>query len=203
MTLSRRRFPVFTGRAGHARPLFASLAGGCVLLSSLALAGPPAITPLVLEGDAVSGAGLVTTINNLAVNDSGDWLVEVDTDAATNDVALIRNGIVIINEGDSMPATPPRATLSSFDSITLNNAGESGYNFVLGNTGATTNDSGVYFGPPPAPPPPPAACISDRAFRPSIPCWCIRKAKRRRCSRPARRSSGSSMSRSITTARSW
>jgi hypothetical protein len=127
------------------RPWPAPAAGALVLFAAAAAgAGSgPAITPLVVEGDSVPGVGLVTTINNIAINSVGDWLVEADTDAATTaDVVLLRNGALELREGDALPAFPPGATLSSFDSVTLNDAGQGGFNFFLDGP-PTTEDSSV------------------------------------------------------------
>ena len=69
-------YPMLPGMA-------ALMAGGGALLTGPALAAGPGsvvITPLLLEGDAVDGVGLITRIDNIAVNDSGLWLVEADTD---------------------------------------------------------------------------------------------------------------------------
>ena len=46
------------------------------LIALPVLAQPFPITPLALEGDVVDGVGAITSINNLAVNSDGDWLVE-------------------------------------------------------------------------------------------------------------------------------
>lgn len=113
-----------------------------LLLPAVAAAGGgPAIVPLVVEGDSVAGVGLVTTINNIAVNGSGDWLVEADTDAAANDVVLLGNGVLELREGDAPASFPPGATLSSFDSVTLNDAGQSGFNFFLAGPPGTEDSS--------------------------------------------------------------
>ena len=121
----------------------AAAAGALLLLPAVAAAGgAPVIVPLVVEGESVPGVGLVTLINNIAVNGAGDWLVEADTDAAANDVVLLRNGVLELREGDAPPAFPPGATLSSFDSVTLNDAGQAGFNFFLAGP-PTTEDSSV------------------------------------------------------------
>ncbi len=103
------------------------------------------ITPLVLEGDLVPGVGLVTTIDNIAVNSSGQWLVEADTDNPDTeaDSVLIRNGALDWREGAAV-AAPPGASINTFDSVTLSDTGRSGYNFFLSGTAGTTDDSGVY-----------------------------------------------------------
>jgi len=119
------------------------LAAAILLLPAAAAAGGATIAPLVVEGDTVPGVGLVTLINNIAVNGGGDWLVEADTDAATDfDVVLLRNGVLELREGDAPPAFPAGATLGSFDSVTLNDAGQSGFNFFLDGP-PTSEDSSV------------------------------------------------------------
>lgn len=125
------------------RTLFASAA--LAIPASLAAGGTPTITAVVLEGDDVAGVGLVTLINNIAVNSSGAWLVECDTNNANTDAdeVLVRNGALDWREDDLMVA-PAAARLGSFDSVTLDDGGRSGYNFFLTNTGGLTNDSGIY-----------------------------------------------------------
>ena len=125
-------------------PLAAAVA--LLLVVSPLVAGPQiTVTTLVLEGDAVPGVGLVTRIDNIAVNNVGEWLVEADTDFADTeaDSVLIRNGALDWREGDAVPA-PANATLNSFDSITLSDTGRSGFNFFLSGTAGGSDDSGVY-----------------------------------------------------------
>jgi hypothetical protein len=107
--------------------------------------GQVSVRSLVKRNDPVPGIGLVTTIDAVAVNNSGSWIVESDTDHPnTNaDRVLIRDGAVLLREDDPVPPAPAR--ISSFDSVHLNNNGDSGWNLFLRNTGSTTNDSGVYF----------------------------------------------------------
>jgi len=115
------------------------------------------IHPIVLEGYNVPGVGNISSgfgaSENFVVNNSGQWLVESDTDNA--DTA--KDGVIVNGSGFSLPplalllqqgqavTLPAGASISSFDSATLNNSGNSSYNHFLANTGATTNDSGVYF----------------------------------------------------------
>jgi hypothetical protein len=106
---------------------------------------PYPITVLVLEGDTVTGVGNVTRIDNLAVNNNGDWLVEADTDHANTDLdtVLLLNGVLHLREGDSL-SDPPLSNINSFDSINLNINQDSGWNFFL--SGPPSNaDSGIYF----------------------------------------------------------
>jgi hypothetical protein len=134
------------------------LAACVVLLGGIGLlaAGPTGqrqqdITTLVMEGDFITPVGNVTTIDNIAVNSTGQWLVEADTNFANADAdsVLLRNGELYWREDDPVKA-PDGAHLDSFDSITLNDAAHSGFNFFLSGTGGTYDDSGVYcdhFGP--------------------------------------------------------
>jgi hypothetical protein len=110
---------------------------------------PPAagqIIPLLMQGDVITDIGAVTLINNLAVNNDGHWIVEVDTDNPdTNaDVLLVGDGLPYLREGQALVA-PAGASISSFDSVNLNSAGDSGWNFFLDGTGGLSNDSGIFF----------------------------------------------------------
>ena len=55
---------------------------GAIVLGATSLASAQTMTVVVLEGDVVAGLGAVTRIDNLDVNDAGEWLVEIDTDIA-------------------------------------------------------------------------------------------------------------------------
>ncbi len=129
--------------------LVSFLNAALVFFSSSALASDPAIVPLplVVEGDPIAGVGLVTSIDNLVVNDSGQWLVECDTDhaVADADVVMLGNGKVVkFREGQAL-ALPAGATLDSFDAVTLNANGHSGWNFFLAGTTGLSDDSGLYY----------------------------------------------------------
>jgi hypothetical protein len=119
-----------------------------VLLASAAAAAAQNVefSIAVLEGDVVEDVGLITRIDNLAVNNTGSWLVEADTDHPITDAdsVLLKDGSLFLREGQPLPA-PTGATLSSFDTVLLNNAGHSAWNFFLDGTGSTSNDSGVYY----------------------------------------------------------
>ena len=110
------------------------------LAALAALAPAQTLTVLVKDGDMPAGAGTVTAIDNLAVNDNGDTLVETSTTSGLS--VMWRNVVPYLKEADALPA-PAGATISSFDDIMINNLGESGWNLFL--TGPATNaDSGVY-----------------------------------------------------------
>lgn len=112
-----------------------------------ALAAPRyPVTVALKEGDTVTGVGVVTTIDNLAVASNGTWIVQSDTDAAdTNaDVVLVRNGVAYLRENDALPA-PPGAAISSFDGMSVGETGLYGGNLFLRNLPANA-DSGVFVG---------------------------------------------------------
>lgn len=106
---------------------------------------PIQVKVLVREGDLVAGVGNVTSIENLAIDDQGTWLVEADTNHvdAAKDGVVLRDGALYLRQGDPLPA-PAGATIGSFDSITLDNQGHSAWNLFLAGTGSTSTDSGVY-----------------------------------------------------------
>ncbi len=83
-----------------------------------------ALTPLVETGDVVPGVGTVTRIDEFAVNDAGEWIVEVATDHPDDerDQVVLHNGVVILREGDAL-AEPPGATMALVDVPYLDNDG--------------------------------------------------------------------------------
>ena len=62
------------------------------------------VQAVVLVGDEVPGVGLITSIDNIAVNYYGQWLVEADTDNPdTNaDSVLLFDGVLILREGSKI-----------------------------------------------------------------------------------------------------
>ena len=84
-------------------------AAAAVVLAAVAgasaRAAPASVVPLVREGDVIAGVGTVTGINSVAVNNTGHWLVEADTDAAiTSDVVVIKDGVVSMQAGGGVVA---------------------------------------------------------------------------------------------------
>lgn len=110
-----------------------------------ALAGlPPTLSVLMTQNDEVEPGVLVTLIESLDINNSGDTIVEVGTNAATdfNRLVLVSNSIVYRKGfGFSQPAG---GVISSFDSIRINGNGDTGWNLFF--SGLPSNaDSGVFF----------------------------------------------------------
>ncbi|MCB9681098.1 MAG: hypothetical protein H6733_06455 [Alphaproteobacteria bacterium] len=111
--------------------------------TSVAHAADPDV--LVTEGDAVAGLGNVTSVSNIAVNDLGDFHIEIDTDNTNTDAdgAVLGPLGIVLTEGQSLTA-PPGAMIGSFDSMPLNNIGQASYNHFLDGTTGTSDDSGIY-----------------------------------------------------------
>lgn len=107
--------------------------------------GPFVFSQAVREGDFYAGAN-VTRIDNVTINNNGDWIVEVDTDGPDTDKdgALIKNFSLFVQEGDAIP-NPSGANIDSFDSVQLNNNGDGGFNFFLDGTTGSSDDSGIFF----------------------------------------------------------
>ena len=106
-------------------------------------ASAQSITTLIKDGDVVPGVGNVTAINNVVSNNSGGWMVEVDTDGpTTTDGAVVRNGSLFMQEG-FVPAGLGTGTLSSWDTLYYNNAGTYNGNVFFSGTGSLSNDSAV------------------------------------------------------------
>jgi len=115
-------------------------------LTATATAIPPhTITSLYKDGDDAGGVGVVTLVNTMVVNNSGMWLVELDTDNfdTTADLVVMRSGALYLREGQNLNVDGT-IRLSSMDDFTLNNAGNSGWNIFLDGP-ASNADSGLFF----------------------------------------------------------
>jgi len=104
------------------------------------------ITPALVAGHPVVGVGFITTIESVAVNNSGQWLIEADTDNpdTTADAVKLRSGALFLHENQTLVGVSP-GNLSSFDANSINSAGNCGANMFLRNTGSTSTDSGLFF----------------------------------------------------------
>jgi hypothetical protein len=130
-----------------------------VALSGLAAgvsAGVPVtVSPLVMAGDSYAGFTIATgfaSAEAAAINNAGVWRIETDTTNPDTDA----DGLVLTGTGTTLPGTvlltegqpiagPAGALLNTFDAITINNNGNSGYNFFLSGVTPPANDSGVYY----------------------------------------------------------
>ncbi|MGP1347625.1 MAG: DUF7453 family protein [Phycisphaerales bacterium] len=125
----------------------AILAGTLLALAGTALAGTaPEYKILVKEGDMIPGIAEFFRVDNVAVNNVGQWLVEGDTTFPDTeaDTVLLNNAGVLFQEGQSL-SEPAGAFLDSFDAVTINNNGDTSWNFFLDGTSGSSDDSGVYF----------------------------------------------------------
>jgi len=104
-----------------------------------------ALTPLVESGNVVPGVGTVTRIDEFAVNDAGEWIVEVATDHPDDerDQVVLHNGVVILREGDAL-AEPAGATMVLVDVPYLDNDGGYSWRALLGGTTGIQDDT-AYF----------------------------------------------------------
>lgn len=123
----------------------ATLAGAALLF--FAAAASSQVTAVVLEPQNVPGVGNVTSVSGLAINDDGDWVVEVDTDNPDTDAdgALLDGGGLLLREGQALSA-PFSASVGSFDTINLDNRDASRWNLFLDGTTGSNDNSGVFLG---------------------------------------------------------
>ena len=107
------------------------------------------IQVLLTTGDVIPGVG---TIDNgfsspfirCRVDDAGEWMVQFEYDNSNND-AVMRSGTVILQDGDAAPGgLPVGATITEFDSWSINNVGDIVWGLRLDGTTGTTDDSALY-----------------------------------------------------------
>jgi hypothetical protein len=128
------------------RAFLLSSAAFWVAAGAAGKASDPALQPaqVVLEGDLVTGVGLVTTIDNVAVDANGLVFVESDTDNPNTaaDGVITANGALLFQHGQAL-TLPAGATISSFDALAVNSHGDIGWNVDLAGL-TTTTDSGIF-----------------------------------------------------------
>ena len=130
----------------------AGIWSGSVFLAtaSFVQASDPALVQTIVfaEGDVIFGVGNVSTISNLAINRSGHTQIEVDTDNPDTDAdsALVANGFPFLQEGMLISGpSGPNPAIDSFDSVNLNDTGNSAFNFFLSGTNNSNDNSAVFF----------------------------------------------------------
>lgn len=116
-------------------------------LSLLGLLAAPASaqTPLTLfkRGQSVPGVGSITSLDKFVINDSGEWLAIVDTNASEDkDMVVLRNGFVTLQEGTIL-GTPQGTKITGIRSLNIDAAGNSYWDVDI--EGSPTVAQGVYF----------------------------------------------------------
>ncbi len=114
----------------------------CVV-PAVAAAGTNTISPCVVEGDVIADAGKAVRIDNVAINNSGQWLVEarLEHEDANAYSVVLRDGVVILREGDAIGDAG--AYIAGFDALHLNAKGVTGWNLFLSGV-PETEDSAVF-----------------------------------------------------------
>lgn len=94
------------------------------VLSAAAPAGAQSVVALVAEGDAVPGAGTVTSIERAMVRPWGTWMAVVRTDGSEHPEALLQNGAVWKLAGEAAPDWPvPTGRLAGFGALGMDEWG--------------------------------------------------------------------------------
>jgi len=129
---------------------------GLTSLANRAHAAPViTLTPIVIEGDNVSEVGNISSgfgaCENMSINNDGVWLVESDTTNPNLDIDGVillgtqaNPGVLYLQHGQNV-ILPSGATISSFDSVRINNEGNASFNHNLNGTSGSNNDSGVFY----------------------------------------------------------
>ncbi len=92
---------------------------------------PFTITTVVLEGDDVPDIGAVLDIDNVSVNNEGEWIVEAETDHVGDcPNVLLRGGVMLLRQCGRLDE-PEGAFIFDFGSVNINNSGNSGWEFDL------------------------------------------------------------------------
>ncbi|MDZ4772661.1 MAG: hypothetical protein SGI72_05945 [Planctomycetota bacterium] len=99
------------------------------------------ISVLVKDGDTPTAGPAVISIDNLAVNSTGTWMVRASLSGSIS--VLVKSGSPFLVEGDAL-AAPAGSFINAFDDMTLNNLGTSGWNFFINNPVTPAADSGIY-----------------------------------------------------------
>ena len=96
-------------------------------------------------GDPVSGMGAVLDIRQVFVNDSGTWfaLVETDFPDLERNEALLRDGAIVLREGDLIP-DPPGTMVNSIGPQWWTDDGKRA--MLVGLQSLAGSSEGVYFG---------------------------------------------------------
>ncbi|TVQ56682.1 MAG: hypothetical protein EA377_01880 [Phycisphaerales bacterium] len=117
-----------------------SAAVGFGALTGFATASDFEVSILIQDGDTLPGGlGTVSNVNDISVNDNGDWIVDVSLTGGSTNRALILNGDVWLAHGD--PIAPDDSVSSVANQLkALNSQGDVTFRPTL-----DQNGSGVYL----------------------------------------------------------
>ncbi len=113
------------------------------LLSPAAAAQGFEIFKVVERGDVIPGFGTVNFVDAAATNERGDWTARVRLQNP-GPTMVLKNGSPHLVWGQSL-AQPVGSTISSVQSIEINNHGDIAHNIFLNGTQGSFDDSGVYL----------------------------------------------------------
>ncbi len=127
----------------NALPVVSSLAF-LALLAPLPAAQTPVV--LVARDETVPGVGNVTEILNFAINDAGEWLAHVLTDAAADPEVVLRDGFLSLRQGTIL-GKPVGSRIASFRSLNIDAQGNSLWDLGIGTNSAVPEDlsSGIFY----------------------------------------------------------
>jgi len=104
-----------------------------VLLALSGIVLAQTATVIVRRGQPVQGLGFnAGALEKLAVNDSGEWLVMMNTNNPDEnaDEVVVRNGFLTLQEG-AIVGNPPGASIDEFGSLNIDEKGDSAWEFTL------------------------------------------------------------------------
>jgi hypothetical protein len=105
----------------------------------------PTLSVLVRSGDVITDYGTVTGIDDITVNNQGDWLVEVrytPLAGGATQFLILKNGSVLVGPGDPVPPAPSVVSSTSNLFKALNNHGNTAFRLALSG-GPSPN--GMYY----------------------------------------------------------
>lgn len=104
------------------------------------------IQPAVLEGEFITNIGDVIRIDNIAINNNGLYHVHVMTNyfSTLERELLLAPGLAIVHRQNDPLRSPPNARLGEFNTIALNNLGQTAYRFRIREAGGGLTDYGIY-----------------------------------------------------------
>ena len=113
---------------------------------TLLRAPDPNLAPNFSTSTLVPGVGFIIKFNALAINDSGEWLADVTTNAQPVEIAdvILRNGFLTLQQGTIL-GKPQNARITNFRNLNVDNAGNSMWDFEFVVPPGTATQGGLFF----------------------------------------------------------